>query len=90
MPRIVITHSVKDVKLWASKGNERAKGVAPFATEVVDYVAADGSNKVAVSANIHDMDAMMAFMQTPESAASMDAHGVLQPLVFHVESSVEP
>lgn len=90
MPRVVITHSVKDVKLWASKGDERAQGVAPFATELVDYVAADGSNKVAVSANVHDMDAMMAFMQTPESAANMDAHGVLQPIVIHVEGSVEP
>jgi len=90
MPRVVITHSVKDVKLWASKGDERAQGAAPFATEVVDYVAADGSNKVAVSANIHDMDGMMAFMQTPESAASMEAHGVIPPYVLHVESSVEP
>jgi hypothetical protein len=89
MPRIVVTHSVKDVKLWVSKKDERAKDVAPFATEVVEYVAADGSNKIAVSANIHDMDGMMAFMQTPESVASMEAHGVLQPLVFHVESSVE-
>ena len=34
MPRIVITHSVKDVKLWASKGDERAEIFAPFATEV--------------------------------------------------------
>jgi hypothetical protein len=90
MPRIVVTHSVKDVKLWASKGDERAEIFAPFATEVVNYVAADGSNKVAVSANVHDMEGMMAFMQTPEAAASMDAHSVLQPLVFHMESSVEP
>jgi len=90
MPRIVITHPVKDVKLWASKGDERAEIFAPFATEAVDYVAADGSNKVAVAANIHDMDGMMAFMQTPEAAASMEAHGVLQPLVFHMEGSLEP
>ena len=89
MPRTVVTHPVKDVKHWASKGDERVEVFAPFATEVVSYVAADGSNQVAVSANIHDMEGMMAFMQTPEAAAAMEAHGVLQPLVFHFEGNAE-
>ena len=89
MPRVVVTHAVKDVKHWASKGDERVEVFAPFATEVVSYVAADGSNQVGVSANIHDMEGMMAFMKTPEAAAAMEAHGVLQPLVFHFEGSAE-
>jgi hypothetical protein len=89
MPRVVVTHPVKDVKHWASKGDERVEVFAPFATEVVSYVAADGSNQVGVSANFHDMEGMMAFMQTPEAAAAMEAHGVLQPLVFHFEGSPE-
>ncbi len=89
MPRVVVTHAVKDVKHWASKGDERVEVFAPFATEVVSYVAADGSNQVAVSSNIHDMEGMMAFMQTPEAAAAMEAHGVLQPLVFHFEAADE-
>jgi len=89
MPRIVATHEVKDVKHWASKGDERVEVFSPFATEVVSYVAADGSNQVAVSANIHDMEGMMAFMQTPEAAAAMEADGVLQPIVFHIEAALE-
>lgn len=86
MPRIVVSHEVKDVKHWASKGDERVEALAPFGTEVVSYVAADGSNRVTVSANIHNMEGLMAWMQTPEAAAAMESHGVLQPVVFHLEA----
>lgn len=86
MPRIVATHAVKDVKHWASKGDERVESIRPFGTEIVSYVAADGSNRAAVSANIHDLDGMMAAMQTPEMAAAMESHGVIQPVVFHIEA----
>ena len=89
MPRIVVTHEVKDVKHWASKGDERVEVLAPFGTDVVSYVAADGSNRVAVSASIHDMEGMMAMSQTPEAAASMESHGVIQPVVFHNEGSMD-
>ena len=87
MPKIVATHEVEDVKHWASKGDERVEIIGPFATEIVSYVAADGSNKVAVSANVHDMEGLMAFMQTPEAAAAMESHGVMQPVVFHLEAA---
>lgn len=87
MPRIVATHEVKDVKHWASKGDERVEVIGPFGTELVSYVAADGSNKVAVSVNIHDMEGLMAFMQTPEAAAAMESHGVIPPVVFHLETA---
>lgn len=86
MPRIVATHTVNDVKHWASKGDERVEIIGPFATEIVSYVAADGSNKVAVSANVHNMEGLMAMMQTPEAAAAMESHGVIQPVVFHLEA----
>jgi hypothetical protein len=87
MPRIVITHKVKDVKHWASKGDVRVEVFAPFGTEVVSYIAADGSNKVAMSANIHDMEGLIAMSQTPEAAAARESHGVLQPVVFHLEAA---
>lgn len=87
MPKIVATHTVEDVKHWASKGHERVEILGPFATDIVSYVAADGSNRVAVSANIHNMEGMMAMMQTPEAAAAMESHGVIQPVVFHIEAA---
>ena len=86
MPRVVATHAVNDVKHWASKHGERVEFFAPFATDVVSYVATDGSNQVAVSANIHDMEGMMAFQQSPEGAEAMDAHGVIQPVIIHIEA----
>jgi hypothetical protein len=36
---MVATHEVKDVKHWASKGDERVEIIRPFATEIVLYVA---------------------------------------------------
>jgi hypothetical protein len=44
---MVATNTVQDVKHWASKGDERVEFIGPFATEIVSYVAADGSNQVA-------------------------------------------
>jgi hypothetical protein len=87
MPKMVATHEVKDVKNWASKGAERVEIMSPFATDIVSYVAADGSNRVAISANIHDMAGMMAMMQAPEAAAAMEADGVIPPVVFHLEAT---
>jgi len=89
MPKVVVTHAVKDVKHWASKDDERLEIMSPFATDLVSYVAADGSNQVAIAANILDMEGMMALMQTPEAAAAMEAHGVIPPPIFHIESADE-
>lgn len=89
MPKIVGTHTVEDVKHWASKGHERVEILGQFATEIVSYVAADGSNKVAMSANIHDMEGLIAMSQTPEAAAARESHGVLPPVVFHNEASMD-
>jgi len=87
MSKIVATHAVEDVNHWASKGDERVEILGQFGTDIVSYVAADGSNRVAVSGNVHDMEGMMAWMQTPEAAAAMGSHGVIQPVVFHVEAA---
>ncbi len=85
MPRVVAIHAVKDVKHWVSKGDERVGDLTPFATDVVSYVAADGSNQVAVSANLHDMEGLMAYMQSPGTGETMEAHGVIQPVILHIE-----
>ena len=88
MPRIVITHSVADVDKWLGFKAERAEAVAGLGgTNVVDHVAFDGSNVVALSADVADVDAMMATLGSPppEVAAVMEKHGVLPPLVAYVE-----
>jgi len=47
------------------------------ATEIKTYVDPAGSNRVGVTMNIADMDAVMAAMETPEAADVMEHDGVI-------------
>ncbi len=88
MPKMIITHSVADVGNWLGFKAERAEAVAGLGgTNVIDHVAHDGSNMIAVSCDVADVDAMMATLGSPppEIAAVMEKHGVLPPLVAYVE-----
>ena len=88
MPRLVITHAVVDVERWLQGKAERAAAIGAAGSNVVDYVAADGSNNIAVTADIHDMEAAQALMASPspEVAAQMESHGVVPPLTAYIES----
>ena len=87
MPRIVITHAVTDVETWLKGKAERVATFSPFATHVTDHVAMDGSNNVAITADVHDMAAAQAIMASPspEQAATAERHGVIQPVLAHIE-----
>lgn len=87
MPRMVITHGVADVDQWLGFKQERAEAVGGLGgSDVVDHVARDGSNMVAVSADVADVDAFMAAIESPppEIAAVMEKHGVQPPLTAYV------
>jgi hypothetical protein len=81
MPKLVITHAVADVERWLKGKDERATAIGAVGTNVTDHVAADGSNKVAITADVHDVDAAQAMLTSPspETAALMESHGVLPP-----------
>ena len=88
MPKMIITHNVGDVDNWLKYKAERAEAVAAMGGKnVVDHVALDGSNSVAVLAEVDDPEAMMAGLAAPpaEVQATMERHGVLPPLVAYVE-----
>ena len=87
MPKIVITHKVVDIERWLAGKAERASVISGYATQVTDYVAADGSNKIAVTADVNDMAGAQAMMASPspEDAAAMERHGVIPPLTVYVE-----
>ena len=88
MPKMLITHGVADVDKWLGFKAERAEAIAGLGgSDVVDHVAHDGSNMVAVSANVTDVDGIMAALASPppELAAAMEKHGVLPPLAAYVE-----
>ena len=87
MPRMVITHSVVDVERWLSGKAERAALIGEYATNVKDYVAADGSNNIAITADVDDLETAQKMMATPtpEAAAAMERHGVTPPVAAYVE-----
>jgi hypothetical protein len=88
MPKIVITHSVVDVDNWLKYKSERADAIAVMGgANALDHVAHDGSNAVAITADVDDIAVVMAALASPpaELAAAMERHGVLQPMVVYVE-----
>jgi len=87
MPRVVITHDVVDLQRWLGGKAERAKVINAIGSNVVDTVALDGSNKIALVAEISDLAALQAMLDSPppELAALMEKHGVLPPLTVYVE-----
>ena len=88
MPRIVFTHAVVDIQRWLEGKAERAEVVNSFGSNATDYVAEDGSNHVAVSCDIRDLDAVKAVFASPppDIAGNMQKHGVIEPIKLYVEA----
>jgi hypothetical protein len=58
MPKVVITHAVADIERWLEGTSERAAAIASGSgTNVTDDVAHDGSNNIAITADVQDLDA---------------------------------
>jgi hypothetical protein len=89
LPKIVLTHAVEDLDRWLRGKAERAAAIeSGTGSNVTDYVANDGSNNIAITADVADLDAMKAMLGSPppEVLAAMEAHGVVQPITPYVES----
>ena len=65
MPKMVVTHAVVDIERWLKGKAERAASIGSFGANVTDYVAADGNNNVAITADVHDMAGAQAMMARP-------------------------
>ena len=88
MPKVIITHDVADVDTWLKGKTDRAESVSAMGgSNVVDHVAQDGSNKIAIAVHTDDVDALVAAMASPppEVLARMQEHGVIPPLTVYVE-----
>ncbi len=87
MPKMVITHAVVDIEKWLRGKADRVALIGKYGTNVTDHVAADGSNKVAITVDIHDLAGAQAMMAAPppETAAAMQRHGVLPPMTTYIE-----
>ena len=89
MPRVVITHAVEDIDRWLQGKAERAAAVeSGTGSNVTDHVAQDGSNNIALTADVSDLAALQSMLASPspETLAAMEAHGVVQPISVYVEA----
>ncbi len=88
MSRIIITHNVVDVDNWLSFKEERAGAIAAMGgSTVVDYVAQDGSNAVAIAADVEDVAAVLAGLASPppDLHSAMERHGIVPPMTLYIE-----
>ncbi len=89
MPRVVIAHAVVDIDRWLKGKAGRAEAIeSGSGRNVTDYVAHDGSNNVAITADVADVAALQAMLASPppEVAAAMEEHGVVPPITAYVEA----
>ncbi len=87
VPKTVITRVVIDIERWLKGKTERAVVISAYAMQVTDYVAADPTNNIAVTADAHDMADLQALMAapSPEDADLEEKHGVLPPMAAAIE-----
>jgi hypothetical protein len=89
MTRVVLISQVTDAEHWL-RGKERTATLfGQFGTDIQFYVAMDGSNRVAITADVSDMDRVArALLENPppEVAAELERHGVILPVVAYVEA----
>jgi hypothetical protein len=79
---------VVDVAKWLEYHSERAEAIGMLGgSNVVDHVAQDGGNTIAVTAEVSDLDGMMGALSSPppEVGEIMQRHGVVPPLTIYVE-----
>ena len=86
---MVLTHAVQDVPRWLEGKAERAAAIeSGSGSNVTDYVAADGSNTIAITADVADVAAIEAMLASPppEMLERMQAHGVVPPITAYIEA----
>jgi hypothetical protein len=87
MPRIVVTAAVKDVEAWLKFKPELIAQMSALASDGTSYVATDGSNRVASTWDVSDIEAFQAAQTavSPEMAAAMEQYGMIPPVTVYVE-----
>jgi len=88
VPKVVVTHAVEDVDRWLQGKEGRAAAIeSGTGSNVTDYVAADGSNNVAITADVEDVAAIQSMLASPppEVLARMQEHGVVPPITAYIQ-----
>jgi hypothetical protein len=87
MTKIVCYHDVKDRDLWLASEVRGAAFSSQGVTELRTYLDPTNPKRVALTANVPDLDALVAYLQTEDAAQAMATDGVLaDSVVLLVES----
>jgi hypothetical protein len=87
--RIVAVHGVEDIPRWLEGKAERTAAIeSGSGSNVTDFVAADGSKNIAITADVSDPGQIKAMLASPppEVLAAMEAHGVVQPITAYIQA----
>ena len=87
MPNVIGYHDVADVDHWLSSDVREKKFGALGITNIRTYVDPTNSKRVAISADVPDVDAFVAFLQSEDGAAAAASDGVaMETVVLLVEA----
>jgi hypothetical protein len=84
MAQIIVTAEVNDVEEWLKFKEEMVPAMSAFASDGASYVASDGSNRVASTWDVPDMDAFMAAQSSfaPQLAAASERAGMIPSTIL--------
>ena len=88
MPKVVITHAVEDIERWLQGKEGRAAAIeSGTGSNVTDFVAADGSKNIAITADVSDVAAIKSMLSSPspDVLTKMQDHGVVQPITAYIQ-----
>jgi hypothetical protein len=79
MPQIIVTAAVEDVEEWLKFKAEMVPAMSAVASDGASYVAMDGSNQVASTWDVPDMEAFQSAQGSfsPELAAFSERAGMI-------------
>jgi hypothetical protein len=87
MPNVIGYHDVADVDHWLSSDVREKKFGELGITNIRTYVDPTNPKRVAISADVPDVDAFVAFLQSEDGAAAAASDGVaLETVVLLVEA----
>jgi hypothetical protein len=83
MPQIIVTAAVNDVEEWLRFKEDMVPAMSEVASDGASYVAADGSNQVASTWEVPDMEAFQAAQSSfpSELAAAAERAGMIPSTV---------
>jgi len=87
VPKIIVTAAVKDVEAWLQFKADMTAALSAVASDGSSYVAMDGSNQVASTWDVPDMEAFQAAQRSfsPELAAAAERAGMIPPVMIYIK-----